>query len=102
MIPLVPVIPDYDDADAAANPHGWATPACGMGERDGWSFHPRGSEATCGIWRGTANGRQRHHRAGEPPCGSCVTGASNSLAARPARDPADRMAGCFDIIDGFG
>ena len=100
MIPLVPVIPDYDDADAAANPHGWM-PAGAIEHRDEWP-PTLGSEATCGEWRGTATGRKRHHRAGERPCGDCLTGASNTLAAIPARVPADRAAGCVDIIGGFG
>lgn len=96
---LVPVMPDYDDADTADNPHGWGHAGSST---DNLDWPTRGAEATCGPYRGTPTGRTRHRRAGEPPCGSCMTGASNSNASRPARLPADRMAGCIEDVRGFG
>ena len=55
-----------------------------FGANDLWFARPVGSEGTCGLRRGTAAGRKRHERIGEPMCGSCGSpGAQANRLADP-------------------
>lgn len=95
---LIPVVGD-DTGTPRRNGVGLGHVARTVADRDHSWLQPLGSEATCGEQRGTAAGRQRHVRAGEPMCGSCfgLDAADNELAAPPAVRQTDRIAGCVDL-----